>query len=171
MHKLDRNELNGGRSLPEYYGSNRLTLLPRDPYWLFAYWEVTPALVQSLGELNGGLSRSRRVLRVRDRDRGVFRDIEVGNHTTGSWHIPVETAGNSYAAELGELLPDGRFVTLLVSNTVRTPRDSISPVIDPRWRLFAFWQHRHFHQMVTGLSSYELFMETERLGNEGVYRD
>lgn len=171
MHKLDRTELNGEWAPPAGYGADRLTLLPRDPYWLFAYWEITASLVQSLSDQNGGFSGARRILRVRDTDRGVFRDIDVGSCEIGSWHIPVETAGNSYTAELGELFGNGRFVTLLTSNTIRTPRDSISPVIDPRWRMFAFWQHRHFRQMVTGLSSCELFSNTDRSVSEGVYRD
>jgi len=172
MHKLDRTELNRGWILPDGYGTDRLTLLPRDPHWLFAYWEITPSLRQNLSEQHGDFSPARMVLRVRDTDSGVFKDIEVGgSFATGSWYIPVDTGGNCYIVELGELLSGGRFIPLLTSNPVRTPRDTISPVIDPRWRLFAFWQHRPFRQMVTGLSSYELFRDTDRPISEGVYRD
>ena len=33
--------LYSGESLPQYYGTDRLVILPRDPYSLFAYWEIT----------------------------------------------------------------------------------------------------------------------------------
>ncbi len=30
------------RSLPEGYGTTMAALLPRDPNWMFVYWEITP---------------------------------------------------------------------------------------------------------------------------------
>jgi len=33
--------LNRGESLPQFYGVDRLVILPRDPYNIFAYWEVS----------------------------------------------------------------------------------------------------------------------------------
>ena len=32
--------------IPPGYGRDRIVLLVRDPYWLHAYWEITPAAVQ-----------------------------------------------------------------------------------------------------------------------------
>jgi hypothetical protein len=35
--------------------------------------------------------------------------------------------------DLGLLFPDGRFVTIVRSNVITTPRDSVSPIIDEEW--------------------------------------
>ena len=41
MHPSSREYLDGEENLPLYYGKDCLVLLPRDPYWLFAYWEIS----------------------------------------------------------------------------------------------------------------------------------
>jgi uncharacterized protein len=172
MHKLDRQELNAGWDLPAAYGMDRIVLLPRDPYWLFAYWEVTPALKESNYHKYGSAwQEGRGILRVFDNDVGGFQDTEVNLSETGSWHFNVGSAGHTYHVELGKLLSDGRFIPILTSNTVRTPSDSLSSVLDPRWKMFAFWHNRYFRRMVVGLSSYELFDHTEQPVSKGVYRD
>lgn len=156
MHFTDRQELNAGMTLPGQYDTNRLVLLPRDPYWLFAYWEITQ---DKLALLWDGYSHGREpdhlVLRVHSLDKGSYQDMEVTG-TAGSWHIPVLWADCTYRAELGGLLPGNAFLALVASNTVRTPRDSISAVIDPHWKMFPFWRQRFFRRLRYGVSSYEL---------------
>lgn len=157
MHELDRAELNRGWTIPPVYGNDRLVLLPREPHWVFAYWEISPALSEKMrAEYGAAWDSGTTVLQVIDLDRGISRDypVETG---AGRFHAHVGEAGNAYQAKLGRILPDGRFVVLAISNIVRTPRDTISPVLDPRWRSFAFWRHRYFRRMAVGLSSYELF--------------
>jgi uncharacterized protein len=172
MHRLDRQELNAGWELPATYGVDRVVLLPRDPYWLFAYWEITPALSENNYQKYGSAwHEGRGILRVFDNDGGGFQDTEVDLSETGSWHFNVGSAGHAYHVELGKLLPGGRFIAILTSNTVRTPSDSLSSVLDPRWKMFAFWHNRYFRRMVVGLSSYELFDHTEQPVSKGVYRD
>ena len=172
MHNLDRQELNAGWVLPAAYGVDRIVLLPRDPYWLFTYWEMTPALSEGFFEKYGSAwHEGRGILRVYDNDAGGFQETEINLTETGSWHMNVGSAAHLYHAELGKLLPDGRFVSILKSNTVRTPGDSLSSVLDPDWKLFAFWHNRYFRQMVVGLSSYELFDHTEQPLSKGAYRD
>lgn len=158
MHTPDRNELNGGWTIPEAYGVNRLVLLPRDPYWLFAYWEVTPGLDGHFRAICGDAwDRGRTVLRLTDLETGAIRDTELAVFTD-NLYLNVDGADHTYRVELGRILPDGNFVAMVSSNTVRTPRDSVSSVIDPRWKLFAFWQQRHFRRL-SGLSSFELFQQ------------
>lgn len=157
MHELDRAVLNRGWTIPAVYGNDRLVLLPREPHWVFAYWETTPALREQLrAEYGAAWDHGTTVLQIQDLDRNMSRDYPVETES-GSFHAPAEEAGNRYLARLGRRLADGRFILLATSNIVRTPRDSISTVLDPRWRSFAFWKHRFFRRMVVGLSSYELF--------------
>lgn len=150
MHVPDRHELNAGWTLPETYGVDRLVLLPKDPHSLFAYWEVTPALENKLREQYGDtLDMSRLVLRIHYLDFGGITDIDVNSYTN-NWYLHVNDADSAYRVELGRLLPDGNFVSLLVSNTIQTPRDSISSVIDPRWKMFNFWQNRYVRRPQQG---------------------
>ncbi len=155
MHIPDRHELNAGWTLPKAYGIDRLVLLPKDPHWLFAYWETTPGLIESLAAQHQAWCAGRTVLRTFNLDFKSFKTIDLAADTD-NWYVNVEMADCSYKAELGRLLPDNRFISMLSSNIVRTPRDSLSSIIDPRWKMFPFWQHRYY-RMISGLSSYELF--------------
>lgn len=158
MHAPDRNELNGGWTIPETYGVDRLVLLPRDPYWLYVYWEVTPALDGHFRALYGDAwDVGRTVLRLTDLETGAISDTEL-TFFTDNWYLNVAGADRTYRAELGRILPGGQFAAMVSSNTVRTPRDSVSSVIDPRWKMFAFWQQRHFRR-ISGLSSFEPFQQ------------
>src|SRR5260370_13277622 len=47
--------------LPEAYGTQRLLLVPRDPHWLYAAWDLTP---QQLKTYNGLSVHKHLVLRV-----------------------------------------------------------------------------------------------------------
>jgi hypothetical protein len=154
MHRLERQELTAGRTLPAVYGKDGVVLLPREPHILFAYWEITPALrAAGQEEYGAAWNASPLYFRVFNLDLGTAADLEI-NPDADSWHIPVSHADCRYRVELGKLLPGGRFVPLVVSNTVRTPRDCLSAVIDPRWKMFAFWQSKYYRRMQQGLSSY-----------------
>jgi len=154
MHRLERQELTAGQTLPAAYGKDCIVLLPREPHTLFAYWELTPALDAAKQlEFGPAWTAASPTLRAYNVDLGTVADLEISVDAT-SWHVPVSHADCRYSLELGRFLPGGRFVSLVSSNIVRTPRDSISAVIDPRWKMFAFWQHKFYRLMQQGLSSY-----------------
>ncbi|MCW3489306.1 DUF4912 domain-containing protein [Dethiobacter alkaliphilus] len=165
MHAPDRHELNAGWTLPEAYGIDRLVLLPKNPHTLFVYWEITPGLNQKMQEQHGhSWGKGTLIIRLHDLDMRTNQDMEI-NHDADNWYISVDAADRTYYVELGRMLPDGRFISMLTSNTVRTPRDSISAVIDPRWRMFAFWQER-YHRQIPNLSSFALFSREGQLDAE-----
>jgi len=171
MHLLDRQQLNEGWVLTSTYGESRMVLLPRDPYWLFTYWEVTPSLEEKMNANYGrSWSEGRTVLRIYDEDTGILKEVDL-SQLTDNWHINVDHAGHSYRVSLGRIIPGRGFIPILTSNTVRTPRDSISSVIDPHWKMFAFWQFRFYKRMLLGLSSYELFDQDNRLNIKEVDRN
>jgi hypothetical protein len=154
MHRLERQELTAGKSLPAVYGRDVIVLLPREPHVVFAYWEITPEL-WATGQKKYGSAWTAAPLRLRvfNLDLGTATDLEI-NYDADSWHLPVSHADCRYRAEFGKLLSGGHFAPIVASNTVRTPRDCLSAVIDPRWKMFAFWQSKYYRRMQQGLSSY-----------------
>jgi hypothetical protein len=113
---------------PETYGVNRVRLLVRDPEWIFAYWDVDPAVMKDLARAIGerGLALSRLTLRVLDPVSGGSSDILLPPGARW-WYIRTDSARRTYRAELGVTLPSGEFRRLADSNTVVTPRVGPSP--------------------------------------------
>jgi hypothetical protein len=113
---------------PETYGLNRVRLLVRDPEWLFAYWDVSPAamkeLARSLGERT--LAVSRLTLRITDPVSGGSSDVLLPAGARW-WYVRADSTPRSYKAELGLTLPSGEYRRISESNTVVTPRVGPSP--------------------------------------------
>jgi len=131
-----------GWQLPGQYGEDKLALLVRDPWWLFAYWEVTEDCQRRAREqlAKRNTSHDKTVLRVYDLTGtdfaapSSFFDIEL-NVMANNWYIDVGRPDRSWGAELGLRGADGSFVALVRSNVVRTPRYGISDVLDEEWML------------------------------------
>jgi len=132
----------GSHELPWSYGVDRLVLLARDPYWLYAYWEISATKQEEFNSNYGfeAWRSSRPVLRVYDitgvnfngENANSYTDISV-NESVDNWHINVGSPNRSFCVDLGRIFPDGRFVTILRSNTVTTPRASLSDNFDEEW--------------------------------------
>ena len=129
--------------LPYGYGQDKIVLQVRDPWWLHAYWEVTPATYQRLQEgLREAFNSAKRVLRVYDVSQIIFNgsnahrffDIEVGNDAT-SWYIDAAGPGRSWCVDYGLILPSGEFITIVRSNTVHTPIEGPSWITDEEWMI------------------------------------
>ena len=127
--------------LPRAYGRDRLVLLVRDPWWLFAYWELTPtSRIETLRRLGAEAEGAVEVLRVYD---VTFIDFTGDNAWTlvdieptpgaESWYINVWKPAASYCAEMGVRTRAGRFVPIMRSNTVTTSRPQPSPDTTVRW--------------------------------------
>ncbi|MCR4401254.1 MAG: DUF4912 domain-containing protein [Firmicutes bacterium] len=128
--------------LPQGYGSTRLVLMVRDPFWLHAYWEIAHDVSETVTAALGpdGWLVARKTLRVHDVTDVEFDgtnahrtfDIDV-SCGANNWYINVDRPNRSYCAELGLIGPGGRFVLLSRSNVVRTPRAGPSEIIDEEW--------------------------------------
>jgi uncharacterized protein len=128
-------------SLARAHGRDRIVLLPRDPWWAFAYWEVTPTnRAQALRALGADAEGAREVLRVYDVTFITFTgdnawlsyDVELPADADG-WYLNVGRPGASFCAEIGLRTPGGRFLPLARSNTIATPRAAPSPDTTVRW--------------------------------------
>lgn len=128
--------------LPAGYGDNKIVLMVRDPYWAYAYWEITrdkqdEVRVQMNEE---DWINSRHILRIYDVTDIKFNgsnahryfDIELTGHAN-NWYINMGVPDRSYCVDIGVLTEDRKFYTLVRSNTITLPRDTISSVIDEEW--------------------------------------
>jgi len=128
--------------LPSGYDHTRLVLMVRDPLWVYAYWEVTAADLESAKNKLPPDQRdsAKLVLRMYDvtfRDfdgsnANFFFDIEVG-FNSDNWHINLWSDNVAYVGELGLLSWQGQFECLARSNFIQTPRKSFSPRSEQIW--------------------------------------
>ena len=133
-------ELDAHFEYPQSYGENAITLMVRDPYWLFAYWEFAPDLQATLRARIGAeaLSKSRLVLRVYD-VTGTDPDHPVGYHDIDvapgarNWYVNVMRVERDYCVDLGLITPDGSFIIIARSNRVSLPPVGPSGVVDEEW--------------------------------------
>ncbi|NLY51620.1 MAG: DUF4912 domain-containing protein [Firmicutes bacterium] len=136
------------RELSRTYGEDYIVLLTRDPSWLFAYWEITPA---AWSQVRGNLHdhECRTVLRIYHLDPEVnlpqtYFDITVQPFSQ-AWHIQTGKRGGSYQAGIGIRTLDGTYREISRSNIVTAPRGSVSPIIDEEWLTIQEfqWVSRH----------------------------
>ncbi|NQT18288.1 MAG: DUF4912 domain-containing protein [Planctomycetes bacterium] len=122
--------------LPQEYGHDRIALMVRDPYWVHAYWEITPETIDlANSELDGDHLNSVSILRIYDVSSGeALRrfDVELSGNAT-NWYINLGQPGGTFCVDIGILTPGNRFYTLARSNTVSMPPVGMSSVIDERW--------------------------------------
>ncbi|MBK8870555.1 MAG: DUF4912 domain-containing protein [Elusimicrobia bacterium] len=129
--------------LPKEYGVTRLVILPRDPRWIHAYWEVAPYTWDEARKQFGDmLKQGRSVLRVHSSRSGKsgFFDVDV-RVDARNWYVHSPEPDGDWHAELGLVLPDGRFVLLAISNRIRLPAGQVSDITDERWGVLqADWE-------------------------------
>ena len=123
-----------GPVLPNGYGVTRLRLMGRDPFWLFAYWEVAPDTWAAAENLFGPGIREigKAILLFRAVGNGIAFDVEVRLEAR-NWYVRMPKRSGHWKAELGLTLPDGRFVLLAASNEVRLPEGRVSEETDSAW--------------------------------------
>lgn len=131
--------------LPHRYYVNNIALMPRDPNWLFAYWELTTDKIENaLSQLGIRPEQARYVLRVHDvtdideqkrhhlSDSTILQTIELPP-LTNNWYISVDNPGHTYCVECIMFGPNGRIVHLAKSNLAATPVDRISAEAEEEW--------------------------------------
>jgi hypothetical protein len=139
-------------TLPPFYNQTKITLLIRDPYWLFTYWDLHYKVKEKLKHDYNGWERIPFALRVYGEEESgssqpEFFDVTV-SPCTNNWYINVKP-NHKYAVHLGYFSPSGEFITLACSNTVITPRDGISKVVDEEWMVIEE-DFRRLYQLAGG---------------------
>ncbi len=138
-----KNEPLPDAELPDEYRRDYIMLMVKDPHWLYAYWEITAGKIEKFKNEYGedAWHKSRPVLRVYnitdiDYFDGTncqsYYDIYLSNDAR-DWHIEIGQPNKRYCLDIGRMLPEGRFITILRSNTVTTPRNYFSNLSDEDW--------------------------------------
>ncbi len=126
-----------GQSLPEGYGNTEAALLPRDPNWMYVYWEISGNSRENLRREHGRdiLEKSRQVLRVHDMTAGAvtrYFDLDI-KFEARCWYVNVPEPGRACCCELGLVAPDGKFIGIVKTNTVQLPAGRVSDATDEKW--------------------------------------
>ena len=127
---------------PAGYGDNRIVLLARDPWWIFAYWEIRKDREEdAIRKIeSSGDNPDRSVLRVYDitnvnfngRNANSFFDIDLKG-LANNWYINVGTPDRSWIVDIGIVSKKGNFYLLARSNAIKTPRFGMSDQLDAEW--------------------------------------
>lgn len=117
--------------LPDGYGESRIVLMPRDPQWAYAYWDIPNEHKAELRN-QGGQRLSLRLYDVTDVDLEHqnphnLQQFEC-DELARDWYLPIPVSDRDYLVEIGYLAGDGRWLMLARSQPVRVP-----PVYPSGW--------------------------------------
>ncbi len=126
--------------IPPGYSDTRISLLVKDPWWSYAYWEVSVEVVRDAerrlppGE---GWRPALRAYDVTDSPTGPARgsrsfDVVVPGFL-GNWFLHTDAPSRSFVVDVGFLSLGGDFVPVARSNRITSPRLGPSEVVDEEW--------------------------------------
>ena len=117
--------------LPGGYGDSRIVLLPRDPQWAYAYWDIP---IEHKNELryHGGQQLALRIYDVTDinlehQSPHSIQEYPI-DEMAREWYLPIPVSDRSYTIDIGYRCGDGRWLVLARSGAV-----SIPPVYPSDW--------------------------------------
>ncbi|MEM6424951.1 MAG: DUF4912 domain-containing protein [Cyanobacteria bacterium P01_C01_bin.73] len=117
--------------LPDGYGESRIVLLPRDPQWAYAYWDIPGAHKEELRR-QGGARLALRFYDVTDVDLNYQSPHSLQQYECDEmareWYLPVPVSDRDYVVEIGYVCNDGRWLVLARSSAVHSP-----PVYPSDW--------------------------------------
>jgi uncharacterized protein len=141
------------KPLAKNYGDTRITLMPRDPFHAFTYWELAPGTRDELKRKYAGNGRGELAFALRVYDvTGVMFDgrnavryfsIEI-NPYADNWYINSLEPGRNWCVDLCVVTETGEYITIARSNTVKMPRFGVSYIEDEKW----FVARSNFERMV-----------------------
>ena len=130
--------------IPSGYGKTESFLLPKDPAWLFLFWEITSATLDYIKSQYGeALRQARTIIRLHDitgvalfdgSNSVCYYDMPV-IFEARSWYINAPQSGRAYIADLGYLTADGQFILVSRSNATSLPPGKVSDIIDDKWMI------------------------------------
>jgi hypothetical protein len=110
--------------LPGQYHQDKLVLMPKDPEYMFCYWELTPGLVEDKSREKVPDGNYRETLKINWESRSLFEP----NFTfipvffwARKWYFGVPQVGQRYQVELGWLSENGHFISIIRSNLSELP--------------------------------------------------
>jgi hypothetical protein len=125
------------------YDEDYLTLLVRDPYWAFAYWEICDATLKVIeNKLKEEFSKARLIIKVYkaktieelEINPQFYMAIDVTHATSNCWYINLELPDHAFVAKLGYMTLKGAWTEVAVSNVIQSPRDEIAMEEEQGWQ-------------------------------------
>lgn len=143
----------GLADLPAGYGDSRIVLMPRDPQWAYAYWDVPNEHKEELRR-QGGQQLALRIYDVTDINIEHQSPHSIQEYPSDElareWYIPVPVSDRDYVIDIGYRCGDGRWLILARSATVHTP-----PVYPSDW-IEDIFINVDFQEDLRGETKYEL---------------
>jgi hypothetical protein len=125
--------------LPETYGVDECEVLYKDPFWVFAYWEVTDGGIDAArAQLGPSAANARLVLRLfTTAPAGVQPEREVHDIDLPSRHgrryLPSVRPGAHLRVAVGLLSVEGYFASIAHSSLQRIPHAEPAPPGPVEW--------------------------------------
>ncbi|MBW4648204.1 MAG: DUF4912 domain-containing protein [Kastovskya adunca ATA6-11-RM4] len=117
--------------LPSGYGDSRIVLMPRDPQWAYAYWDIPNDHKEDLRR-QGGQQLALRIYDVTDINLDYQSPHSIQEYPCDElareWYLPMPVSDRDYAVDIGYRCADGRWLILARSAPVRVP-----PVYPSDW--------------------------------------
>lgn len=107
--------------------NNYMTLLVKDPHWLYTYWEKSDDKKNYfINEFGHDLwEKSIPVLKITNVSRNMVFYIKI-NDFSNDWYINIPESNCMYMAEVGRRISDQFFISLGGSNCIIAPGDDVS---------------------------------------------
>jgi hypothetical protein len=127
--------------LPASYGRTHLILMEIEPFWVYAYWEVTPKDCLQAAQQAGAIGPAGQwILRFYDitGSEGLdpkgqdFFDLPV-DLEAGRWYVNLWSGNKSYCAELGIVPASAGFIPVCRSNVITVPPSTPPSGGETRW--------------------------------------
>ncbi|MEM9806449.1 MAG: DUF4912 domain-containing protein [Cyanobacteria bacterium P01_D01_bin.56] len=117
--------------LPGGYGESRIVLMPRDPQWAYAYWDIPGAHKEEMRR-QGGVRLAIRFYDVTDIDINAVAPHSLQQYECDEmareWFLPIPVSDRDYIAEIGYVAADGRWLLMARSAAIHIP-----PVYPSDW--------------------------------------
>ena len=143
--------------LPKDYGDTAITILPKDPVSIFAYWSINEDTKRNLKDKYGQdfFQNSKLIIRIydmTDKARKTGFDVFI-DANDNSYYINVGKFNRSWVADIGYMTSKGRFISVAKSNVLDMPKYGISSITDEQWVMLE--------------SEFEKILKTSNLFNVG----
>jgi uncharacterized protein len=117
--------------IPGGYAESKIVLLPRDPQWAYAYWDITTEHKQDL-RAQGGQQLALRLYDVTNINMGVQSPHSIQEYPLDEmareWYLSIPVSDREYLLDIGFRCADGRWLVLARSAEIRIP-----PVYPSDW--------------------------------------
>jgi hypothetical protein len=145
--------------LPGGYGESRIVLMPRDPQWAYAYWDIPNDHKEELRR-QGGQQLALRLYDVTDVSLEYQSPHSVQEYLCDElareWYLPIPVSDRDYVIDIGYRCADGRWLVLGRSAPVRVP-----PVYPSDW-IEDIFITVNWEEELVGKTVYELVPPSKR---------